>query len=156
MSVPKFSDLTISNYSERSVVVRGNTQKYKEDLKMLGGKYNSRLRDESSDTGRTPGWIFMKSKEEDIKNFIRNGQRLSSERSGSSEYSSGGMDRIERLFVTCNKLTAISQKLLSNQEKIISLLKDMDLVIEEEGSELLPVKEKEEESVPVKHKRLLR
>lgn len=69
----KFEDISIEQYSERSIVVRGDTRKYKEDLKKLGGKYNSRLRGE-------PGWIFPKTKEEDINSFIKGGQRIVSEK----------------------------------------------------------------------------
>lgn len=68
-SKTKFKDISIENYSELSFVVRGDTRKYKEDLKKLGGKYNSRLKNE-------PGWIFPKTKEGDVNRFIRQGQRL--------------------------------------------------------------------------------
>ena len=39
-----FKDLKCEEYSEKCVVVTGDTRKYKDDLKILGGKYNSRLR----------------------------------------------------------------------------------------------------------------
>jgi hypothetical protein len=67
-SVTKFDDIFTEKYSEKSVVVRGDTRKYKEDLKKLGGKYNGRLRG-------GPGWIFS-SKESSIIEFIENGKRL--------------------------------------------------------------------------------
>jgi hypothetical protein len=70
-----FIDLTIEEYTARSVVVQGDTRKYKEDLKKLGGKYNSRLK-----TG--PGWIFSKSSEDDLRSFIKKGRRLVSEKTG--------------------------------------------------------------------------
>lgn len=65
----QFKDISIEEYSDLSIVVRGDTRKYKEDLKKLGGKYNSRLRGE-------PGWIFPKSKQNDIAKFIKEGKRL--------------------------------------------------------------------------------
>jgi len=71
-SKTKFEDISIEQYSERSIVVRGDTRKYKEDLKKLGGKYNSRLRGE-------PGWIFPKTKEGDVNMFINGGKRLVSQ-----------------------------------------------------------------------------
>lgn len=64
-----FTDLTIEEYTARSVVVQGDTRKYKEDLKKLGGKYNGRLKN-------GPGWIFSKSSEDDLRTFIKKGQRL--------------------------------------------------------------------------------
>ena len=67
-----FNDISVEQYTERSIVVRGETRKYKEDLKKLGGKYNSRLRGE-------PGWIFPITKKGDVLSFISNGERLVSE-----------------------------------------------------------------------------
>ena len=64
-----FNDLTINEYTSRSVAVQGDTRKYKEDLKKMGGKYNGRLTD-------GPGWIFPKTKENDIREFIKMGKRL--------------------------------------------------------------------------------
>ena len=65
-----FTDITIQEYSRNSIVVQGETRKYKEDLKKIGGgKYNGRL------TGG-PGWIFPNTKKSDIQSFIKKGQRL--------------------------------------------------------------------------------
>jgi hypothetical protein len=64
-----FTDLTIEDYTGKSVVVQGDTRKYKEDLKKLGGKYNGRLKN-------GPGWIFPKTSESDILLFMKNGKRL--------------------------------------------------------------------------------
>jgi hypothetical protein len=71
-SQSQFKNISLEEYTDRSVVVRGETRQYKEDLKKLGGKYNSRLRGE-------PGWIFPKSKQNDIVKFIKEGKRLVSE-----------------------------------------------------------------------------
>lgn len=67
-----FNDISIEEYSNFSIVVRGETRKYKEDLKKLGGKYNGRLSGE-------PGWIFSKRQQSDVENFISNGERLVTE-----------------------------------------------------------------------------
>jgi hypothetical protein len=69
MSSSKFVDIFVTDYTDTSVVVRGDTKKYKEDLKKLGGKYNGLLKD-------GPGWIFYKKKEAEIKDFINKGVRL--------------------------------------------------------------------------------
>lgn len=58
--------LSITNYSEKSVVVTGNTKEYKDQLKALGGKYNGNLK-------IGPGYIFSKNNTEkvkEIKEFI--------------------------------------------------------------------------------------
>lgn len=68
----KFTNITISNYSSNSIAVEGETKKYKEDLKKLGGKYNANLKN-------GPGWIFPKTSEKDVTSFINGGKRLVSE-----------------------------------------------------------------------------
>ena len=64
-----FNDLKIEDYTDRSIVVNGNTRKYKEDLKKLGGKYNGNLEN-------GPGWIFPKLTENSVKTFIKEGKRI--------------------------------------------------------------------------------
>lgn len=64
-----FNDLKIEEYTDRSIVVNGETRKYKEDLKKLGGKYNGNLKN-------GPGWIFPKSAENSVKTFIKEGKRI--------------------------------------------------------------------------------
>lgn len=54
------AELTIEQYSEKAIVVRGNTQPYKESLKELGGKWNSALKGGG-------GWIFPNSKKSTIE-----------------------------------------------------------------------------------------
>lgn len=67
MSTQTITDLDITNYSDKSIAVYGNTRDHKDSLKALGGKYNSRLRD-------GPGWIFPKSLENDLRNFMETGE----------------------------------------------------------------------------------
>lgn len=64
-----FTDLKLSKYTDKSIVVQGDTRKYKEDLKKLGGKYNSGLKN-------GPGWIFPIKIESEVANFISDGKRL--------------------------------------------------------------------------------
>jgi hypothetical protein len=55
--------LTCENYTEKSIVVRGDTKEYKEELKKLGGKYNANLKGGG-------GWIFSKKVEDKVFQFI--------------------------------------------------------------------------------------
>lgn len=64
-----FKDINCEEYSDRAIVVRGETKNYKDDLVSLGGKYNARLKG-------GPGWIFSKKMEVQVYNFIKNGKRL--------------------------------------------------------------------------------
>lgn len=58
------SDLNCSEYSEKAIVVRGeSTKTYKDNLKTLGGKYNASLKGGA-------GWIFSKTSEAKVNKFI--------------------------------------------------------------------------------------
>lgn len=60
-------DLTVEDYSEKSIVVRGDTRPHKDKLKMLGGKWNPGLRDGG-------GWIFSKRFEVNVMEYISSGK----------------------------------------------------------------------------------
>ena len=62
------SDIYIENYSEASIVVLGDTKTHKEQLKKLGGKFNSKLREEKV------GWIFSKKNEANVRAYIDKGE----------------------------------------------------------------------------------
>jgi hypothetical protein len=65
--------LTITKYSEKSIVVRGrnadDTRSRKEELKNLGGKYNPRLRDISGNNTE-PGWVFTITNQDRVQEYI--------------------------------------------------------------------------------------
>lgn len=62
-------DLSITEYNKYSFVIKGDTRKYKEELKKMGGKFNPNLID-------GPGWIFPKTKESYVRLFIENTTNL--------------------------------------------------------------------------------
>lgn len=57
--------LTATYYSDKSIVVRGNTEPYREHLKNIGGRWNGHLKD-----GAGGGWIFAKTKEADVVRVV--------------------------------------------------------------------------------------
>lgn len=57
------SGVQIIDYSERAIAVVGETRAIKETLKSLGGRFNGRL-------SCGAGWIFPKSKEEDVRKTL--------------------------------------------------------------------------------------
>jgi hypothetical protein len=62
------TDLSVSDYSEKAIVVRGeDTKSYTQQLGALGGKYNDRLRG-------GPGWIFSKKMEDKVLAFVSSGK----------------------------------------------------------------------------------
>ena len=56
-------NITINNYSEKAIVVRGCEQIHTHDLTNLGGKWNERLKN-------GPGWIFPKTKLKSVEKWI--------------------------------------------------------------------------------------
>jgi len=59
--------MELTEYSEKSFVVFGDTKPYKDSLKALGGKFNSKLKIEGEET---PGWIFSKKQSEKVQKFL--------------------------------------------------------------------------------------
>ena len=56
--------ITIQSYSEKSVVIRGETKPYRDYLKKQGGRWNPGLRGGS-------GWIFSKKRESELSAWVR-------------------------------------------------------------------------------------
>ncbi|MBF0648977.1 fusion protein [Dysgonomonas sp. GY75] len=57
----------IVDYSEKAIVLFGDTKEIKDLLKAMGGKFNPRL---SHKGEKQAGWIFQKSKREELQNII--------------------------------------------------------------------------------------
>ena len=95
------TDIYIENYSEKSFVVLGETKPHKENIKKLGGKWNSRLRNNKM------GWIFPISKkvsiEKYINNFKTNGNIPEIEASQSKTFNISQQD-LENIFKTFRKI----------------------------------------------------
>jgi hypothetical protein len=60
-------ELFMSEYSEKSFVVFGNTKPYKDSLRNMGGKFNKYLK---IDDEKVPGWIFPKKFQEEAASFV--------------------------------------------------------------------------------------
>uniref|UniRef100_A0A6C0ELS3 Uncharacterized protein n=1 Tax=viral metagenome TaxID=1070528 RepID=A0A6C0ELS3_9ZZZZ len=80
------TDLTVEDYSEKCIVVRGNTQSHSVQLKALGGKFAPYLRNGG------PGWIFPKRGEDDVLAYVSSGVSPNPEDKGDV------IDQIEELF----------------------------------------------------------
>lgn len=61
------TDLTVENYSDKCIVVRGDTKTHQTQLKQMGGKWNARLRDGG-------GWIFPKKLEDTVLQYVSSGK----------------------------------------------------------------------------------
>jgi hypothetical protein len=60
-------DFVIVDYSEKAIAVFGDTKPVKDKLMALGGRFNPKL---NHDGGKRAGWIFSRSKEQEIKNLL--------------------------------------------------------------------------------------
>jgi hypothetical protein len=63
------TNIYIENYTEKSFVVRGDSTEYKEALKDIGGKWNSRLFDKKTQEF-FGGWIFWSKKRSEVTNLF--------------------------------------------------------------------------------------
>jgi lipopolysaccharide export LptBFGC system permease protein LptF len=57
----------IVDYSQKALAVFGDTRPMKEQLKALGGSFNPRL---THNNEKKAGWIFSKSKEQELMNLL--------------------------------------------------------------------------------------
>ena len=60
------TDVRVESYSEKAIIVRGDTKTYKDDLKKLGGKWNSTLK----------GWVFPKTQQRNVEEFFITGTSI--------------------------------------------------------------------------------
>ena len=60
-------DYLIVDYSQKALAVFGDTRPIKEQLKALGGRFNPQL---THNEKKQAGWIFRKSKEQEIRNLL--------------------------------------------------------------------------------------
>ncbi len=136
------SSLKVIHYSPKCVVLVGDTSNCKEDMKTMGGKWNSRLT--NKETGeKFGGWIFMKSREEDLKKWLSTGVATKFE--FNSEYS---RDK-DRTSLNVKMLISRVEELEKTVAMLVSKLSNEGDEVVIESSD-----EEEEESRPMK--RLLR
>ena len=137
-------NIYIEDYSDKSFVVRGETREYKDSLKNLGGKWNSRLTDK--DSGDVFGaWMFWNGKRKDVNNWFKKGCSLlennhieykeQSSTNNSTRHLSLNFQRLESKL---DNLTKLLEKLCSTHNVEINNLKnslDDDYEIEEDDKE---------------------
>ena len=144
-------NISITEYSEKSFVVRGDTEKHKEALIMLGGKWNPRLRDGS-------GWIFPNTKKDEVKKWQRTGNTPTLENRASfynntqQQYTNSSSSYETRdLYSEINKMN----NKIDNLEKLILKLLQKDNNEEDAKENVILAnssddEEYEEEKVPMK------
>ena len=68
METNKQNMIQMKEYSDKSLIIFGDTKPYKDLLKELKGRYNSNLR---VDGEKVSGWIFSKKYKEKLEKFIQ-------------------------------------------------------------------------------------
>ena len=65
--VGSIEGIEMVDYSEKAIAIFGNTKSIKEKLSEIGGRFNGHL---TYGDGKRPGWIFSKTKLEELKSFL--------------------------------------------------------------------------------------
>lgn len=134
-------NLLATEYSEKSFVVRGDTQKHKDALLALGGKWNTRLRD-------GPGWIFPTRLRDNYTTWFRTDKLVQSPFQGVERENQPRQQELSRLEGHVSALTKEVQSLKEMMRRVSVALN----VVEEE--EVVVEESEEEDEAP--RKRLLR
>jgi hypothetical protein len=99
------SNLQLEYYSEKSFVVKGDTRYFKDDLKKMGGKWNSNLTNKT--TGEKFGaWLFWSNKRPEIEIWLRSEMNTDSTTS-----STINPDRLEQVEEVLCKIISLFEKL---------------------------------------------
>ena len=114
------ANLIIQEYSEKTFVVRGDTKPFKDVLKNMGGKWNSRLSEKDSDD-KFGAWLFFNSKRSEVDEWFSKGcinDTSSVSEKISYNHGSNDLARIE------SKLDKILEILSKSNDDIIELIDD--------------------------------
>tara|TARA_B100000989_G_scaffold233968_1_gene180806 strand:- start:117 stop:518 length:402 start_codon:yes stop_codon:yes gene_type:complete len=115
------TDISIENYTAKSFVLLGNTKKYKDDIKLLGGKFNCNLKDNKV------GWIFPVEKKDQVEKWLKSDNILEK-----SEIKND-------LEQTLKEILGNQKLFLKNQEKIMKtqqrILKVLDIINDNDEKE---------------------
>ncbi len=135
----KPSGINLESYSEKCFVLRGDTKPYKEYIKRLGGKWNTKLQDGA-------GWIFPKTKQDTVSKWIDTGE-VDVVKYQSENSKNGTLE--EHIKYLTMKVTSIEKSIniilakIENMEKVRH--DDTQIVDESDESD-----ESEQEIVPVR------
>ena len=121
------TDVNIENYTAKSFVLLGNTKKYKDDIKKLGGKFNCNLKDNKV------GWIFPIDKKDQVEKWIKSDNNISEKTEIKND-----------LEKTLKEILGNQKLFLKNQEKIMKtqerILKVLDIINEEDEEDERPIR----------------
>ena len=106
-------DLNIENYSDKSFVIRGDsTREYKESLKALGGKWNSRLTDKENGS-KFGAWLFWTEKRPEIERWLEQGCPIV-EKTAESRIASADTG-LQKIIKRVDRIEALLQKITNSE-----------------------------------------
>lgn len=134
------NSIQIEDYSEKSFVVRGETREYKDALKNMGGKWNSRLTDKQT-SDKFGAWLFWSDKRKEVEEWMKMGCPVSVSQSRSPSYAA-----------TTQRTSSFSSSDLKRIEnKIDKLLSLVDELVGKKvsgGAEIVVDSDDEEDKTP--------
>jgi len=128
------NSIFIEVYSDKSFVIRGDTTRYKEDIKSMGGKWNSRLKEKNSED-KFGAWLFWNDKRSEVdewfkkksfpdtvkniqpileNNFFSSSQSLNRD-SQNTRYIQNLEDKVDRLSIMIESLCAFHKIVVPEQ-----------------------------------------
>jgi hypothetical protein len=114
--MPK-TGITLVKYTERSFVVRGDTHPYKNDLKSLGGKWNSRLTDPET-SEQFGAWVYPNTKTEDVQSWMSSPDRPVYETTHSTVSSDQVTTELKKLSVKLDNMSKQINKIYTFMDKL--------------------------------------
>ena len=113
------TEITVEDYSDRAIVVRGDTKDFSEAFKKLNGRWNRLL------TGG-PGWIFSKTKKDVVRKIIDEGKSVSVKKSTSKSPSKSTSKSPSSSKKTTSSTSSRSKKYDKEFQKFPEITDEMD------------------------------
>ena len=108
-------NITISEYSDKAIVVRGDTKPHKDTIKSLGGIWNPNLKDGA-------GWIFSIKRKDDLEKWLKSDSETQSE-SYSESYSDSDLRLIANYSLYSQNPDLINPKDTPELERVDKCIK---------------------------------
>ena len=127
------NNIYIENYSEKSFVLRGETQDLKEDIKKLGGKWSIGFTDKKNGE-KFSAWLFFINKKPEIEKWLNDFKKSDNKSDNNksevkkSDNKSEDLNILSRLLKIENAINDIYKKIekLENQKSIKKSCDDFD------------------------------
>jgi hypothetical protein len=139
---------TIENYSDKCIVIRDPSNMYSSEIIQLGGKYNDKLRGGA-------GWIFSKSMEKKVKEWVNNVNDPSIPTPMPTFKSSSTPENLSATYSSLLKNISDIESMLVEAQKVLARTKKM-VIEKEKGQQVEVEQDDEDESIVVPKKRLIK